>query len=205
MPNQFEKFSTEFWESGITAVDKIFDKCKSLGLEIKKDGIGLELGAGVGRLTFPLAKRIEKLLALDVSVSNLAVLKEKNQFFENIQPILIENLDDIKKFEKIDLFISLITLQHNPPPIQEFILKNIFKTFNHGAIGVFQIPIQTPHFKFNTEEFLNSSEREMDMFSFPLSRIYEICREVDVSVVHVEQDNLAGPKHLSCTFFIRKN
>jgi hypothetical protein len=204
MPEEVEKFSSEFWESGVISVDQIFSKCKSLGLEINRAGIGLELGAGVGRLTLPLSRSFHKLLALDVSIGNLTILKNKLTNFENIETKLIQNFEDFKYLKNIDFFISLITLQHNPPPLQEFILRNIFHSMNNKAIGIFQIPIQTPHYSFSAQEFLKRSNSEMDMFSFPLSKIYDLCRECNLTIVHVEQDNLAGSKHISCTFYVQK-
>jgi len=204
MPEELEKFIYEFWESGVISVDQIFSKCKSLGLDINRAGIGMELGAGVGRLTLPLSRSFHELIALDVSIGNLAILKKEMTNFENIETKLIQNFEDFKQLKNIDFFISLITLQHNPPPLQEFILRNIFHSMNKKAIGIFQIPIQAPHFSFSAQEFLKRSNGEMDMFSFPLGKIYDLCRDCSVSIVHVEQDNLAGPKHISCTFYVQK-
>lgn len=205
MPAEMAKHSDEFWASGEIAVNQILKKCDSLNLGINKKGIGLELGAGVGRLSFPLSKRINTLLALDVSRGNLSLLQAQQPSHSNIEPILISSFEQFKTFSKIDFFISLITLQHNPPPLQKFILQSIFQSMNVHAVGVFQIPIHTPHFTFNTKAFLNGSTSEMDMFSLPINKIFEICRESKVSIVHVEQDDLAGPKHLSCTFYVQKN
>ena len=204
MPSEIYKHKNEFWASGEDAVYEIFKKCDELNLEVNEKSIGLELGAGVGRLSFPLSKRIGKLLALDVSRGNLSLLQEQQPSDTNIEPILISRFDQFKTFSKIDFFVSLITLQHNPPPLQKFILQNIFESMNIHAVGVFQIPIHNPHFTFNTEAFLDGSASEMDMFSLPIDKIFEICRESNVSIVHVEQDNLAGPKHLSCTFYVQK-
>ena len=204
MPRELEKHSDEFWASGEITVDEIFTKCDELNLEVNKKGIGFELGAGVGRLSFPLSKRISKLLALDVSRGNLSILHDKQSSETNIEPILISSFEQFKTFSKIDFFISLITLQHNPPPLQRFILQSIFESMNIHAVGVFQIPIHTPHFTFNTKAFLDGNASEMDMFSLPIDKIFEICRESNVSIVHVEQNNLAGPKYLSCTFYVQK-
>ena len=204
MPRELEKHNDEFWSSGDSTVQDIFKKCVELKLEINMKGIGLELGAGVGRLSFPLSKRISKLLALDVSRGNLSLLQNKQSRETNIEPILISSFEQFKTFSNIDFFISLITLQHNPPPLQRFILQSIFESMNSHAVGVFQIPIHTPHFTFNTKAFLEGSATEMDMFSLPIDKIFELCRESNVSIVHVEQDNLAGPKHLSCTFYVQK-
>ena len=204
MPAEIVKNSDEFWASGDIAVDDILRKCDELNSGINKEGIGLELGAGVGRLSFPLSKRISTLMALDVSRGNLSLLQAQQVSHRNIKPILISSFEQFKTFSKIDFFISLITLQHNPPPLQIFILQSIFQSMNIHAVRVFQIPIHTPHFTFNTKAFLEGNASEMDMFSLPIDKIFEICRESNVSIVHVEQDNLAGPKHLSCTFYVQK-
>jgi 2-polyprenyl-3-methyl-5-hydroxy-6-metoxy-1,4-benzoquinol methylase len=204
MPSEMGKHSEEFWTSGINTVDVIFMKCDSLNLKINKEGIGLELGAGVGRLSFPLSKKIAKLVALDVSSGNLSLLQAQQASYNNIESILISSFEQFKTFSNIDFFVSLITLQHNPPPLQRFILQNVFDSMNSQAIGVFQIPIHTPHYSFETRAFSEGSASEMDMFSLPIDKIFEICSESNVSIIHIEQDDLAGQKHLSCTFYVQK-
>jgi peptidoglycan-N-acetylglucosamine deacetylase len=75
----------------------------------------LEIGAGTGRLTLPLAKRCRRVLALDVSLGMLRVLEEKARSggIKNIEAVQ-GDLANLQTKERFDLVCSFSAFEYIP-------------------------------------------------------------------------------------------
>jgi SAM-dependent methyltransferase len=165
-------------------------------------GVCLELGCGVGRVTKHLAKQFEKVIAVDVSEGNLDLCRAmaEKERLANIECVLLQSPTAIAKFPKFDCFYSTIVLQHNPPPLQRFLLDSILKRLNAGGVFLFQTQTHAPGYEFNIQEFLESPVHPMDMHSFPMNEIFKVIEERGHSVCEVAADSWTG-RYGSHTFF----
>jgi len=183
----------QFYETGRQAasVIDIFQRRTGVGVPT---GICFELGCGVGRVTQVLARRFEKVIAADISPGNLAIcqqyMKQKN--ITNVETFLIRDPSDISKIQRIDFFFSLIVLQHNPPPIQKYLLDTIFAKISRGGGALFQTPDSMPNYSFDADEFLNSPHALMDMHCLPKSAVFELLRKHDIPLRDMAMDNWTG-------------
>ena len=87
----------------------------SLEFEIRPSDRVLEIGCGVGRLTWTLARRAQEVWALDISSQMLEIAKENLPEVTNVHFLLGDgtSLGDIPSGSK-DLVFSSLTLTHLP-------------------------------------------------------------------------------------------
>ena len=169
-------------------------------------GVCLELGCGVGRVTRFLAERFEHVIALDISPGNLKLAREylAESGFTNVTFRLISDPGEIAHLEEFDFFYSFIVLQHNPPPLQKFILQNIFRSLRSGGRAVFQIPTFLENYGFSAESYLQSAAPRMEMHALPMHVVFAIFEEFGVSCKEVVMDGAASV-YGSYTFVAQKN
>jgi hypothetical protein len=205
LPSNFPDNKQKFWDSGRTEVEEILTLLENLGVKTRFEHL-VELGAGVGRLTKYLSECSSKVTALDISLGNLNELRANLTENSNVTAKMIQKVEDLDDLETFDCFFTLITLQHNSPPIQAYILRKMMQFLKSGGIGVFQVPIYQPNYEFNVAAYLNTAmtPSEMDMHCLPLSEIIKICQHTDVEILVSEQDSRAGLNHISHTFIVRK-
>ena len=104
--------SGKWREDGEAELDQLQN---SLDFEIKPSDRVLEIGCGVGRLTWTLARRAQEVWALDISSEMLEMAKENLPDFSNVHFLLGDGttLADIPSGSK-DLVFSALTLTHLP-------------------------------------------------------------------------------------------
>jgi SAM-dependent methyltransferase len=102
-----------FWEAE-ELVDYLLG---GLGVELAPDGVVLEIGCGIGRITRVLAARSREVLAVDVSDEMLARAREHNGHLKNVRWILGDgvSLAGIPA-ASVDSCVSVVVLQHIPDP-----------------------------------------------------------------------------------------
>lgn len=132
----------------------------------------LELGCGCGRITKSLAERFGRVTAVDISEGNLKVAKE-SVVADNVEFILIKEVEEYLKLPPADVIYSVIVLQHNCPPIIEYILKAMMDRLNPGGIFMFQVPTYLIGYSFVYDEYMKRPEG-MEMHCISQSRIFEI-------------------------------
>lgn len=163
-------------------------------------GLCLELGCGVGRLTRPLADCFERVLALDISPGNLAICE--NQLRQggagNVETRLLQDPHAIRQIHSIDAFVSLIVLQHNPPPIQHYLLEEIFRKLNPGGLCYFQTATYNPAYFYTVEAHMGLPDEAFNgwsMHCLPMARIMALFRKYDLEVLEVIEDGQSGGIH----------
>lgn len=194
----------EFWASGELAIGIIFERLTRLGVPIKY-GVCAELGCGTGRLTKPLISRFEKVIALDISASNLDVCRNDmtNTQLAKVELHLIRDPRELISLKGLDFFVSLITLQHNPPPIQEFMLETIMSKLNPGGVAVFQTPIRGLSYSFSLANYVPLVDN-MEMHVMPISRLLFIINALELRCLDISLDTRSGPGFISATFTVQR-
>ena len=57
---------------------------------------------------------------------------------------------------KVDYCFSLLTLQHNPPPVIAYLVKALLNRLNEGGAAALHVPIHHPFYRFDLAEYLAS-------------------------------------------------
>lgn len=99
------------------------------------DGLAIDLGAGSGAVTLPMARTSRRVLAVDVSKGLLGLLSEKaaEQGIQNIEvlPHPIETLDMAP--ESIDLIVSNYALHHLRDADKARLLERSYRWLRPGG------------------------------------------------------------------------
>lgn len=133
----------------------------------------VEFGAGVGRVTGHLARRFEDVVAVDVSPGNLAICEEMmaRQGATNVVPRLLRSPADVRSLPAYDFLFSIIVFQHNPPPVQLFLLDVLLSKLRPGGAFLFQTPTHTPDYDFDAKAYLASPPAGMELHSVPMAEV----------------------------------
>jgi 2-polyprenyl-3-methyl-5-hydroxy-6-metoxy-1,4-benzoquinol methylase len=203
--DKFKQFESEFWISGQRDVDNISNIVDKYQISVESV---LDFGCGVGRLTIPLSQKYQSVFGMDISPGNLTIMKHKAELVGKSEVISAIQMSKFQSFDQIppcDLVLSLITLQHNTPPIQSALLRELLGKVKEGGMIYVQIPTysldQAP---FDIEQYLSSPPRDMDMYGLPISEVCEIFEACNVQLIKVFQDNWAGNNWISHTFLGRR-
>ncbi len=162
----------------------------------------IEYGCGCGRVTKTLATIFKKVIALDISDGNLDVARREVKS-SNVEFRLIENMHDYESLPKADVVYSRIVLQHNCPPVMEYLLNSMFRVLSDDGMAFFQIPTYKYGYKFSYDLYVNEKEH-MEMHAFPQSKIFKIANRNFCFPCEVFQDNWIGEWGISTSFVFKK-
>ncbi|PWS34591.1 hypothetical protein DFH01_23950 [Falsiroseomonas bella] len=205
--DRFEENRTDFFQSGKRNLDAVRAALARCRAELPQRGVCVELGCGVGRVSVQLAGVVERVHAYDISPGNLALAQKNSDDFgvKNVQFHLMRSMDEYKKLIPFDLFFSVIVLQHNPPPVQRYILQQVVERAKPGAILYFQVPTYALRYTFDPEKYLAGPPARLEMHVLPQDEIFEVLRAGGARVLEVMEDNSTGnPEWISNTFVARK-
>lgn len=208
LENIGEKELADFYDSGRKQISEIIQTL--IRNDIIKDGCAVknlditEVGCGVGRVTKHLSQAFNKVTAIDVSEGNMKIasmmVQEANVSFE-----LYERMEDYCKMPKADVVYSIIVLQHNVPPVIEYILQAMLNSLKIGGVAMFQVPTYREAYEFCVNTYVESLYNgKMEMHILPQKRIFEIAYANGCIPMEVYQDKLSGQDDFSCTFVMKK-
>jgi SAM-dependent methyltransferase len=174
------------------------------------DAICAEYGCGLGRVTRWLATRFRKVIAFDISEPHLKAARSRlcAEGINNIDFILVRGDADLRMLADIDLFYSVIVLQHNPPPIIMDILAAAFHGLKPGGVCFFQLPTYAANYSFSVATYLKDSvkSKKMEMHCLPQRLVLEQGRRYGVVPIEIQFDGAAGDRSrwISNTFLMTK-
>lgn len=204
-PENLQGNIDNFWHSGKVETTQILSILQRHGFERLVDKTCVELGCGVGRVTFPLASEFAKVHAYDISAPHLAVAAERSQHIEGSNKIVWHECTPsrITTFEPCDFFYSRIVLQHNPPIIISRLIENALKSLKKGGVAIFQVPTYRLGYSFNTEQWLAIDHPiDMQMHCLPQRKVFEIVSRAGCVALEIREDDCAPP--ISNTFVIAR-
>lgn len=199
-----------FNETGKNEVKKLLDLLEKNEVNYQSFTSALEYGCGVGRVTRWLAEKFDKVYGYDISASHLSIASKymKETGSENVQLNQLIEVKDIEKLQQVDFIYSAIVLQHNPPPIINFIIKQFLDSLNEGGVAFFQVPTYRNGYRFSVKEYLNgisqNGTEKIEMHLLPQKQVFEIIREMGCKLLEVIEDDWAGPGYISNTFIVQK-
>jgi 2-polyprenyl-3-methyl-5-hydroxy-6-metoxy-1,4-benzoquinol methylase len=176
-----------------------------------------ELGCGVGRVTEHLAKQFPEVIGADISPAHIEIAKSRLTATgrPNCSFVALRSITDLQQIRDYDFFYSFIVFQHNPPPVQAWMLKTILSNMNSGGVAFFQIPTYYASYSFDVDRYLSGGfeacvkERAtgaIEVHPLPQKAIFSICAAAGADVLEVREDECIGAEHavLSNSFLIRK-
>jgi SAM-dependent methyltransferase len=96
----------------------------------KKGNLVLDIGCGTGEFSRLLAKRFDRVLAIDLSPKMIEVAKQNSRHYENINFQIADILSWQFPLEKFDAIVSIATVHHLP---LENLLPTLKAALNPGG------------------------------------------------------------------------
>jgi SAM-dependent methyltransferase len=148
-----------------------------------------------------------RIIAADISSSHLALARESLEVYchRNVDLVHINSFDTLETLPEYDAFISVIVLQHNPPPLIAALLSTILRKLKPGGFAYFQVPTYRLHYSFKIDDYLRALPTEMEMHCLPQYRVFEILHQNGCRVLECREDGWTGIKDgISNSFFAIK-
>jgi 2-polyprenyl-3-methyl-5-hydroxy-6-metoxy-1,4-benzoquinol methylase len=166
----------EFYASGEQDVNVVRQLIEKHGGDPRKIGTVLDVGCGLGRVSYSLARAFPKVVGIDVSPGHLDIARQymADHGVANFIPICLSGVEDLGQLPRFDLLYSKIVLQHNPPPIIRIILDTLLSKLNRGGFAIFQIPTaRLLGYSFSVQRHLKRARRDRrwEMHAFPTQKV----------------------------------
>ena len=200
-----------FYDSGEGDVKYFQAFLARAGLTMPPNTIVAEFGCGVGRVTRFLAREFSRVFAVDISLPHLEAAKARlnGEGLKNIDYVQLISRDSLKTLKEIDLFFSMIVLQHNPPPIMLDVLNNAFSSLSQHGIAFFQAPTYALDYQFSLDSFYKKEalNKSMEMHYLPQRDILRLADKHKMRLLEIRQDHCIGiyDRAISNTFLMQKS
>ncbi|WP_375394320.1 class I SAM-dependent methyltransferase [uncultured Sphingomonas sp.] len=197
----------EFYNSGTGDVERVIATLRRNGIDPTDIRRVTDFGCGVGRLSLALAKRFPEVTGVDVSEPHVAIAREQatkhnigNATFRSIKTV-----DALTTLPECDLLVTLIVLQHNPPPLMVATLRHLLGRVAPGGIAVFQIPTYLAGYGFDAATYLANDQPQMEMNALPQRHIFALAKRLGLDVLEVREDLSGGSQRIvSQTFLLQR-
>tara|TARA_R110002049_G_scaffold37818_4_gene118350 strand:+ start:3405 stop:4142 length:738 start_codon:yes stop_codon:yes gene_type:complete len=145
--NLSDESKAEFWQSGQSDIDVVFQNIKKHIDPDFQPAQALDFGCGVGRLLFAISTRCEHATGVDVSPSMLAEAKREatKKSIDNVSFIETNDCSELG-VNTFCLIHSYIVFQHIPEDRGYAILDRLLASLRSGGVGVL-------HFTFSNSRF----------------------------------------------------
>jgi SAM-dependent methyltransferase len=199
-----------FYNSGKQAVALFEAVTSRCGIDLGLYESAFELGCGVGRVTTSLVTKFRRVCAADVSMPHLKIAADQTRARtgnDRVDWLQLTSPRDLLSVEPFDVFYSIIVLQHNPPPLIDFLLSTILSKIKSGGIAYFQVQTYALGYRFCVAEYLQStrSDGKMEMHVLPQAHLWRILRDANCDLLEVREDaSTANPSGISNTILARK-
>ena len=197
-----------FYKTGEAEIGRLGALLQRNGLSFSKDATCIDFGCGVGRLSLPLSDRVNKVIGVDISNGHLTAARHAATKYDkpNASFVKIDAVSDLDNLPSCDLLVTLIVLQHNPPPVMLAILEKLLARLNPGGVAVFQVPVYRENYSFSIEEYLAKTRSlDMEMHPLPPSKVFKAISKAGCAVLEVREDLHAYMRDIvSQTFLVQK-
>jgi SAM-dependent methyltransferase len=191
--SRFDEHRSEFYATGRVFATLLDVFARRVGADVPH-GVCVEFGCGVGRVTLYLAERFEHVIATDISPGNLEICRNvlARAGKRNVECRLLRQRKDVLSLPEHDVFFSLIVLQHNPPPIIQYILLNSLSRVRSRGVALFQVPGNPPDYEFRIDPYLRSPHPDMEMHALPMHAVMDILRATGLHLREALMDTWTG-------------
>lgn len=207
--DQFESHRKKFYDSGSHISNLFLASLRRCGVNPNLLESLVDYGCGVGRVTSHLAKTFSKVIAVDISQQHLQIAKTflDSENITNVDLICCDHSQIIKLLPPVDCVLSVITLQHNPPPVIFWLLKNLLGILKPGGVAFIQVPTYRNGYFFEIKDYLNTpAPNTLEMHFLPQRYVFQAIEESDCACLEVREDGMVGHENLmlSNSFVIQK-
>lgn len=207
--SEFENHREEFYVSGSYTEQLFKAALMRCGVNPADLHTCLEVGCGVGRVTEHLAKAFAKVIATDISGQHLQIAQThlQDKGVQNVELVHWQQVNQLRQLPRVDAILSVITLQHNPPPVIAWLLQQLLGCLNTGGVAYLQIPSYRSGYLFEVERYMHSTPpNTMEMHFFPQQDVFKIIQASGCLCLEVREDGMVGDedKMLSNTYLIQK-
>ena len=127
-----------FWAGGEAALAALLG---GLGVAIPPGKVVLDIGCGLGRLTRPLARGAERVIALDISEEMLARARRLNAELANVEWVHGDGVS-LRPVEdsSVDVCVSHVVFRHIPDPsITLGYIREMGRVLRPGGFAAFEL------------------------------------------------------------------
>jgi 2-polyprenyl-3-methyl-5-hydroxy-6-metoxy-1,4-benzoquinol methylase len=206
---EFDQNREQFYASGNGACQTFLATLRRCDINPAQLETCLEVGCGVGRVTGYLAGAFGKVIASDISAKHLDLAKthlaEKGLL--NVELQHWHNVDQMRQLPQVDAIMSVITLQHNPPPIMAWMLTMLLSHLRSGGLAYVQIPTYRNGYLFETDRYLASTPPDtLEMHYLPQPDLFRLIADASCVCLEMREDGTLSEEDqmLSNTFLIQK-
>ncbi|MDZ4842467.1 MAG: class I SAM-dependent methyltransferase [Hyphomicrobium aestuarii] len=191
-PEHLDANLAAFYRSGVGETELLKSELSGLGLRSGGYRHVVELGSGVGRVTRYLADLGQQTTGFDISQPHLDLAR----IYIDREKILNVTLRHVAEpetviFPSCDLFYSRIVLQHNPPPVQNFLIRRALAALQPGGVAVFQCPTYIQDYEFSVSTYLAGMHKidNQELHALPQKAIFSAIAEAGCELLSVYRDN----------------
>lgn len=170
-----------FYASGEGEFTDLAAACRRNGIALDASATVLELGCGVGRVSGRLAQHFRSYIGVDISPSHLRIASRHLSSLgcENVQLLPLEEF--LRDPPPFDLLYTILTLQHNPPPVMLMLLRTCLSRLRPGGYAFFQLPCHLYDYEFDAAR---PADGTMEMHALPQAHVFRAL--ADYSLVPLE-------------------
>jgi methylase of polypeptide subunit release factors len=206
---EFEAHREQFYTSGKHSCHVFLAALRRSGVSPAALNTCLELGCGVGRVTGYLSEAFTKVIATDISKPHLDIAQQhlQNKGVSNVELLHWRTAQQMQDLPKVDAIFSVITLQHNPPPVMAWILSTLLGQLSSGGVAYVQLATYRNGYMFEVERYLHSKPpNTLEMHFLPQPDVFKIIEAADCRCLEIREDGMVGDedKMLSNSFLIQK-
>jgi len=206
---EFEAHREQFYTSGNYSCQLFLAALRRSGVNPASLHTCLEVGCGVGRVTGYLAEAFGRVIAADISSQHLALAQQHLQTkgAHNVEFVHWRNVQQMRQLPQLDAIFSVITLQHNPPPVMAWMLRTLLSQLRSGGLAYIQLPTYRNGYMFEVERYLNSTATNtLEMHFLPQPDVFNIVEEANCRCLEIREDGMVGDEDqmLSNSFLFQK-
>jgi 2-polyprenyl-3-methyl-5-hydroxy-6-metoxy-1,4-benzoquinol methylase len=206
---EFDQNREQFYASGNGSCQTFLATLRRCDINPAQLETCLEVGCGVGRVTGYLAGAFGKVIATDISAKHLDLAKTHlaEKGLQNVELQHWHNVDQMRQLPQVDAITSVITLQHNPPPIISWMLTMLLSHLRSGGVAYVQIPTYRNGYLFEVDRYLASTPPDtLEMHYLPQPDLFRLIADANCVCLEMREDGMLSEEDqmLSNTFLIQK-
>jgi SAM-dependent methyltransferase len=195
-----------FYASGAEEVEGFEAACVRNSMPNMRQATVLDLGCGVGRVGEHFARGYDQYIGVDISDTHLDLARQRFEMLglNNAKLMLLDDFLTAKP--EFDIFFSVLSLQHSPPPVMHHLLQICLERLQPGGYAFFQLPCYLHDYEFRLSDYLSHPEgpEAMEMHALPQARVFRTLAEAGLVAAEVLPFPRIGLIGFSYVFVARK-